>query len=32
MGTYCHFPYDNLKDGSLEQAMAILGDDANWLN
>lgn len=31
MGTYCHFPYDNLKPGSLEQAMAILGEDANWL-
>ena len=31
VNTFCHFPYDYLQDGSVEKAMAILGDDANWL-
>ena len=31
IGTFCCFPYDYLSEGSLEKAMALLGDDANWL-
>ena len=32
IGTYCHFPYDNLKPDSLRTALEILGDDAKWLS
>ena len=31
IGTYSHFPYNNLKPDSLDRALEILGDDAKWL-
>lgn len=31
IGTSCFFPYDYVTEGALEKAMALLGEDANWL-
>lgn len=30
LNTFCHFPYNYLSEGTLEQAMALLGNDAHW--
>lgn len=31
VGTFCRFPYNYLNEGSLDKAMALLAEDANWL-
>ena len=31
INTFSHFPYNHLKPDSLEKALAILGNDAKWL-